>query len=119
MQVASEAILKPMLRKYRALLPFPQWRAVCIQAMHSAQAIVESMQAAPQPFTPTEQSVSGAMHVSSTESEVADSLMHGEHPSSVLEEMRWEDLNAAALVAAQLFHCALFDAIKESPAQVR
>lgn len=118
LQAASEAILKPLLRKYRALLPLELWRAVCIQAMHSTQAIVESMQAAPQPSTPTEQSVSGAKHASSTDSEASDGVMHGEHAPSLVE-MRWEDLNAAALVTAQLLQRALFDVLQESPSAVR
>lgn len=38
---AIQAILPPMLRKYRALLPLQRWRDVCLKAMQSIQCGIE------------------------------------------------------------------------------
>lgn len=42
---AVELALKPMLRKYHALLPRGRWRAVCMQAMRVSQAIADALAA--------------------------------------------------------------------------
>ena len=45
---AMDCMLGAMLRKYHALLPRMRWRAVCMQGMHVAQAVVKALRAVPQ-----------------------------------------------------------------------
>lgn len=40
---AVETILRPMLQKYRALLPLDTWRAVCMASMNVVKSSVDSM----------------------------------------------------------------------------
>jgi hypothetical protein len=40
---ALRAILGPLLRKFKGLLPRDKWLAVCMQSMHTLQAVVESL----------------------------------------------------------------------------
>ena len=111
MQAASDAVLKPLLRKYRALLPRAQWRAVCMQVINSIQTVVDSLQAGPEPATAADQSVGSTVHAECAASEGPDSVMHAQ---ATVEEMRWEDLNAYVIANGQLLQCTIFDALQDS-----
>ena len=114
LQAASEAVLKPLLHKYRALLPRAQWRAVCMQTMRSVQGIIDSVQTAPEPPSSPQPSVGSAMHAECVATEGIDSTMHAQHAQPTADEMPWEDLNAGVLATAQLLQCTLFNALQDS-----
>lgn len=46
---AVNELMKPLLEKYRMLLPRDKWRAACMQGMRVAQLIIDMLRAAPGP----------------------------------------------------------------------
>lgn len=114
LQAAAEVVFKPLLRKYKALLPRTRWRAVCMQTMRSTQAFVGSLQGAPEPpKTPQAEQSVDSMHGGGSKTEDSTCTKPAEHACTNSQEMSWEDLNAGVLAAEQLLLCMLCEASRE------
>ena len=119
LQAASEAIVRPLLRKYSALLPREQWSEVCRENMRINQEVADAMHAAPEPPPPPSTARSASKTaMSSEESAGTEGNNSAMLADTSREEMGLEDLNAGVLAIVQLQMSMLYDALQDSSAVV-
>lgn len=129
LRAALDAALKPLLRKYKGLLPRAGWRAICMEIMQSLQAVADALQEVPNPPLvdppkppPVQRSVA-SMHVAGvgtdgSAAEGSNSAMHAEHAHEDSQEMGWVDFQAGCIATNRLVCCASYDALQERSEEV-